>query len=370
MKIAVIGTSRKENEKRRPIHPNHISAIPAPVRANLYFEESYGEPFGMSDDEIYSLTGNKPLNRSSLLRNFNSVLITKPVLEDFEEIQPETQVCGWLHSVQQMQITQQAIDKRLTLLAWENMYHATDRELIHIFYRNNEMAGYCGVQHALECVGLDGNYGSPISAAVICFGSVSRGAIFSLLAHGIHNITVYTQRHPSIVANQIPGLHYKQFVRSETGRVEILELDGGKTPLLDSLTSVNVIVNGILQNPTDPLMLIDEDDVSLFRSKCLVIDVSCSKSMGFSFAKPTSFTNPVFDVGKVTYYGVDHTPALMWGSATWEISQALLPYISFMVEETENSTLSDAIDIRHGEILNNDIILYQKRSAQYPYKQL
>lgn len=370
MNIAVIGTSRKENEKRRPLHPDHLSAIPPNIRAHLFFEKSYGEPFGMGDDEIYTLTGNKTLNRLTLLNDFQSILITKPVVEDIEEVQPGTQVCGWLHSVQQMQITQQAIDKKLTLLAWENMYHSTDRELIHVFYRNNELAGYCGVQHALECVGLDGNYGSPLSAAVICFGSVSRGAIYSLLAHGIRSITIYTQRNPSYIANQIPGLQYKQFTRTKSGRAEVLDLNGRKTPLLDALSSCNIIINGILQNPTDPLMLIGEKDISYFRSKCIVIDVSCSKTMGFYFAKPTTFTNPVFDVGKITYYGVDHTPALMWSSATWEISRALLPYISFMVEETENSTLSDAIDIRQGEILNNDIILYQKRSSQYPYKQL
>jgi len=54
MNIAVIGTSRKENEKRQPIHPKHIAGIPENVRAHLYFEKGYGLPFGTSDEEIRS----------------------------------------------------------------------------------------------------------------------------------------------------------------------------------------------------------------------------------------------------------------------------------------------------------------------------
>lgn len=370
MNISVIGTSRKENEMRRPLHPTHLAGIPEVLRRHLIFEKSYGEPFGMKDEEIQRLTGNALLERSTLLRSSKAILITKPVIEDFEEIQDGSIVWGWLHSVQQRQITQIAIDKKLTLIAWENMYHSTERELIHIFYRNNEMAGYCGVQHALQCVGLDGNYGPPLAAAVISFGSVSRGAIYALLAHGIRDITVFTQRPPALISNQIPGLVYKQFLRSDSGVLNVRQPNGTFTPLLDTLASVDLIINGILQNPTDPIMLIQQDDISRFSSPCLVIDVSCSKCMGFAFARPTSISDPIFKVGSLTYYGVDHTPALLWNSATWEISNALLPYLPYMIEETDNQTMIGATDIRNGEILNNDIILFQKRSDHYPHKEL
>lgn len=370
MNIAVIGTSRKENEKRRPIHPLQIASIPDRLRRHLFFEKKYGEPFGMGDDEIQYLTGNQLIRRKELLHDFPAVLITKPVIEDFEEVQNGTLVWGWLHSVQQRLITQQAIDKKLTLIAWENMYYASARELLHIFYRNNELAGYSGVQHALEIIGLDGNFGPSLTAAVISFGSVSRGAITSLQAHGVHSITVYTQRPTSLIANQIPGIVYKQFVLSESGAYEVCHMDGTKTQMIDALCGVNIIVNGILQNTTAPIVLVCESDIPKFTSACLIIDVSCSKGMGFCFARPTTFAEPVFDVGKIKYYGVDHTPTLLWNSATWEISKAILPYLEYVIEETESSTVNDAVDIRNGEILNKDIIVYQNRSKAYPYKQL
>lgn len=370
MNIAVIGTSRKESEKRRPIHPDHIANIPEDVRKRLFFEKSYGTPFGMSDETIQSLTGNPLQERKKLLGGFGAVLITKPVIEDFEEMRDGALIWGWLHSVQQRYIAQLGIDKKLTLIAWENMYYESGRELIHTFSRNNEIAGYCGVQHALEVAGIDGNFGPVRKAAVISFGSVSRGAIFSLRSHGIHNISVYTQRPTSLVANQIPGISYKQFVENASGGFEVVNMDGSRTPILDALSSADIIVNGILQNPVRPIVLVTEDDVSRFTKPCLIIDVSCSKSMGFGFACPTTFANPVFELGRITYYGVDHTPTLLWNSATWEISKALLPYLRYVVDGTDCKVISDAIDIQEGTILNSDIIVYQNRSKVYPYKQL
>jgi hypothetical protein len=36
----------------------------------------------------------------------------------------------------------------------------------------------------------------------------------------------------------------------------------------------------------------------------------------------------MFTVGSnIHYYAVDHSPSLLWSSAPWEISQALLPHL-------------------------------------------
>jgi N5-(carboxyethyl)ornithine synthase len=370
MNIAVIGTSKKENEKRVAIHPNHINQIPEKIRKHLFFEKGYGLPFDMEDEKIYSLTGNSLKDRESLLKDFKAILITKPVAEDFDEIQEGSIVWGWLHSVQQSIITQIAIDKKLTLIAWENMYYQGERDLLHIFSKNNEMAGYCGVQHALQLTGIDGNFGPPRKAVVLSFGAVSRGAIFALTGHGFHDITVYTQRPTFLAANKIPGIKYKQMTKDDSGVLETEDSNGEKVPLINELTTADIIVNGILQSPNNPDMFILDHDIAKFTKTCLVIDISCAMGMGFSFAHPTNFLNPIFKIGNIKYYAVDHTPTLLWDSASWEISNGILPYLPYIVEQTENKVLKDAIDIKDGKILNRDILTYQKRSLVYPYKQL
>ena len=56
--------------------------------------------------------------------------------------------------------------------------------------------------------------------------------------------------------------------------------------------------------------------------------MSCDEGMGFSWARPTTFDEPMFAVGdNVHYYAVDHSPSYLWNSATWENSEALIPFL-------------------------------------------
>ena len=72
-------------------------------------------------------------------------------------------------------------------------------------------------------------------------------------------------------------------------------------------------MNGIFQNPDDPLMFIAEEDLPRMKKGCLIIDVSCDQGMGFFFAVPTTFDEPMIKVGSLDYYAVDHTPQLSVG---------------------------------------------------------
>lgn len=368
MEFAVIGTSRKEHERRVPIHPAHIGMLGKAVRQSLFFERGYGIPFGYPDEAIEALTGNPLMEREALLRK-EAVAVTKPMLQDFEEMREGATVFGWIHSVQQRDITQVAIEKKLTLIAWENMHYQGNRERVHIFNKNNEMAGYCGVQHALRLRGIDGNYGPPRKAVVLSLGSVSRGAILALRGHGFHDITVCTRRPAHLVKNKVPGIICLQILTGE-GVMRVRDMAGKTRPLIELLTEVDVIVNGILQDPNRPILFIRETDIPAFTRECLLIDISCDEGMSFSFAIPTSFTDPVFRKGNILYYAVDHTPTLLWDSASWEISDCVIQYLPHLVKGTASKTLSNATDMRDGVIRNPDILTYQHRAAEYPYPYL
>jgi hypothetical protein len=71
--------------------------------------------------------------------------------------------------VQNEEITQLAIDRRLTLIAFEamNQWSRDGAFTLHVFHRNNELAGYYSVLHALELIGTTGDYGCHLRAAVI-----------------------------------------------------------------------------------------------------------------------------------------------------------------------------------------------------------
>lgn len=377
MTLGVIGSAFKENERRLPLHPEHFSQIAEKLHSYIYFEQGYGAPFNLPDKELENtFAGTMP--RADLFEKCDIVLLPKPTERDFPFFREGLVVWGWPHCVQGEPITQQGIDKKLTFIAWEAM-HGWNRDGswgYHTFHKNNEMAGYCAVLHALSLAGFTGHYGNPDrKAAVISFGSTARGAVHALRGLGFADISVFTQRAVQAVTTQIPGLHYQEYINSDGSGLNLVMHD----PLTDreysfaeKLCEFDVIVNCILQDTDNPLMFLNEVHTDQLKPLSAIVDVSCDEGMGFTFARPTSFEEPAFKVGReVMYYAVDHTPSYLWESASFEISLALLPYIETVMSGPkawqEEPTISKAIEIEGGKILNPKILSFQNRGEEYPH---
>jgi len=373
-KVGVIGTSKKEDERRFPIHPGHLPRIPEVLRRQLIFEEGYGEPFGITDSEIAAMTGGIA-TRHELLADIGTVIIAKPVLADLQELREGGTLWGYVHCVQQRDITQAALDRKQTLIAFEDMFiWSPDGHMgRHTFYKNNEMAGYCAVIHALQLKGIDGHYGNQRKTIIFGFGAVSRGAIYALKAHGFRDITICIQRPQDEVREEVLDCNYVRVRAGREGesRMMVMEHDGTTRPLTELISEADIIVNGTFQDTKNPTDFVAEAESACLKPNSLIIDVSCDEGMGFFFAKPTTFKNPMFKYETIDYYAVDHTPSYLWESATRSISAALIVYLPTVLAGRDswqkNETIRQAINIDGGVIKNSSILSFQKRDPDYPH---
>ena len=371
--LGVLGRSRKENEFRLPLHPGHLDRIDEGLRSRIYLEEGYAAWFDVTTEELEKVVAGTR-SRAELIAECDVILLPKPLEEDLAELREGQILWGWPHCVQQEGITQQAIDRRLTLIAWEAMNHWEHDGAfgLHVFHKNNELAGYSSVLHALQLRGTTGDYGRRLSAAVISLGATGRGAVTALNALGILDVTVLTHRDVALVESPIHTVQLMHYGRSDDPRRIIVEAEGGDVGIAEFLADQDVIANCVLQDPENPLMFVMNDEVEAFAPGSLIVDVSCDEKMGFEWAMPTSFEDPMFTVGdRVHYYAVDHSPSYMWNSATWEISEALLPHIETVMSGPEaweqDETIRRAIEIRDGVVQNEKILSFQGRSADYPH---
>jgi alanine dehydrogenase len=374
LSLGVVSRSRKENEHRLAIHPLHLERIEADLQGRVYLERGYGERFGVSDDQLAPHVAGL-LPRHELIERCDVILLPKPLAEDLEELREGQILWGWPHCVQDEEVTQLAIDRRLTLIAFEAMNHWNSDSTfnLHVFHKNNELAGYCSVLHALALTGTTGDYGRRLRAVVISFGATGRGAVTALNAHGVNDIDLLTFRDVTAVASPIHSARIVRFEHEadDPNRSYALS-DSGRVPLASFIADHDIVVNCVLQDTDNPLMFVTEDDLGAFAPGTLIIDVSCDEGMGFSWARPTSFTEPMFDLkGNIRYYGVDHSPSYLWDSATWEISEALLPHLATVLAGPkswdESDTIRQAIEIRDGVIRNPAILSFQHRSPGYPH---
>ncbi|WP_378184765.1 N(5)-(carboxyethyl)ornithine synthase [Aquimarina sp. W85] len=374
LQMGVIGTSKKEDERRVPIHPEHLNRLPEHIRKQLIFEKGYGAPFNINDEEINEITGGIA-TRSEILSDIGAAIIAKPVLSDLETLKDEGIIWGYPHCAQQSEITQTAITKKLTLIAFEDMYvwSPTGQMGRHTFYKNNEMAGYSAVIHALQLKGIDGHYGNQRKVLIFSFGAVSRGAIYALKAHGFRDITICIQRPDHEVREEVLDVHYTRLRKGKKDepRLIVVEHDGSERSLIDVIHESEIIINGTYQDTDDPIDYVTADEKSILKPGTLIIDVSCDEGMGFYFAKPTTFKHPIIAIDKIDYYAVDHTPSYFWESASRSISAALIVHLPSVISGRaswhKNKTIQNAININQGVIVKDAILRFQNRTIDYPH---
>ncbi|MEU3249144.1 N(5)-(carboxyethyl)ornithine synthase [Streptomyces sp. NPDC006875] len=374
LSLGVLASSRKENEFRLPLHPAHFDRVAPEVRARIFLEHGYGRRFGVEDAALLPLVAGLR-SRERILAECDVLLLPKPTHDDIAELREGQVLWGWPHCVQDEKMTQTAIDRRLTLVAWEAMNHwtATGAFSVHVFHKNNEMAGYCSVLHALQLGGVTGSYGRRLRAVVISFGATARGAVTGLGAMGVSDVTVLTQRAAAAVASPMPSVVMGHFEEQPDDPSRLRALTpAGPVPLAEYLAGFDIIVNCVRQDTDAPLMFVTDEELALFRPGTFFVDVSCDEGMGFTWARPTTFGDPMPTVGTdCHYYAVDHSPSHLWDSATWEISEALLPYLREVMSGPAawdaDATIRNAIEIRDGVVRNPKILSFQHRAAAYPH---
>jgi alanine dehydrogenase len=377
LSLGVIARSRKENEQRLAIHLRHVERIEADLRRRIWLERGYGERFGVPDEQLARYVAGLR-TRDQILAECDVILLPKPLAQDLGQMQEGQVLWGWPHCVQNEEITQLGVDRRLTLIAFEAMQHwrGDGSFSLHVFHKSNELAGYCSVLHAMQLIGVTGEYGRPLRAAVISFGATGRGAVTALNASGVTDVHVLTHRDVTAVGSPIHSARIVHFERDAGSPARCHALcESGPMPLGVYLARFDIVVNCVLQDTSAPLIFITDNDLTAFSPGTLIVDVSCDTGMGFSWARPTSFADPMFTPGGgIHYYAVDHSPSLLWNSASWEISQALLPHLRTVLGGSgswdSDQTIRRAIEIRGGIIENPGILSFQHRATQYPHQRL
>lgn len=309
--------SHKEKESRRAMVPEDVKKI---KNTNyLYFENGYGNVLGISDEE-YVLAGAHVSSREEILKKD---VICDPKVGDADYLDSlcDQTIFGWIHAVQNKDITDKIINGRLTAYAWEDMYE----EGRHIFWRNNELAGEAAIMHAFQCYG---RMPYETNVAVIGRGNTARGAMKVLNMLG----------------------------------AEVMQYDRKTEQLLrNEIEKFDVVVNCVLWDISRSDHILSKEDLKRMKKNAMIIDVSCDRHGGIETSVPTTFENPTYMIDGIMHYAVDHTPALFHKTFTYNNSEVIFPYVDMLIAGKPNEILRNALIMEKGAIIDSKIITYQNR---------
>ena len=319
--------SGKENEWRRALLPKDLARVANP--AALYFERGYASHLRISDIE-YERFGCCVASRE---RVYDCDIICNPKTpEDCERplYHDGQALFGWIHAVQGRSIVDFLLERRMTAIAWEDMFEKGR----HCFWRNNEIAGEAAVLHALPYFGLAAQ---GCEAAVIGLGNCGRGALKIL--------------------SQL-GARVTCFDRKTVGQLRC------------DLPRFDIVVNAVFWDVFREDHLLYCEDLQRMRPGSMIIDISCDEYMGIESSRPTTIADPVFEVDGILHYAVDHTPALLHRSATDAISEVVAAYIDQLVSGRLSPCLAKATVVSGGVILDERVKRFQHRESSAPLEVL
>lgn len=312
--------SHKEHENRRALLPIDILKLSNP--SMLYFETGYGDVIGLQDDD-YKKVGANVVSRDIVLQQD---IICDPKIGDAEylgALKNQT-IFGWIHAVQNKDITDKIINNGLTAFAWEDMFEKGR----HVFWRNNELAGEAAIMHAFQCFGT---MPYETKVALIGRGNTARGAMKVLNMLGA-DVVQYDRRTEALLRDELP--------------------------------IYDVVVNCVLWDVTRKDHLIYKSDLRRMKRGAMIVDVSCDRNGGIESSIPTTIENPTYIVNGVTHYVVDHTPSLFYKTFTKNNSQIITPYLEELIHDKVGTVLNDALIIKSGEIIDERIKAFQHRSLK------
>lgn len=325
MKTIGFAISKKENEFRRALIPGDIHNITN--KKAIFIEKGYGDVLGYSDEDYLKEGIGGICPREEILQKD---ILCDPKVGDAEYITQlnHQTIFGWVHAVQNRDITDKLINAHLTAYAWEDMYEMGR----HSFWRNNEIAGEAAVMHAYLRHGI---FPYNTKVAVLGRGNTARGALRMLNDMGAQVIT-YNRR-------------TEQLFRKELG-------------------DYDVIVNCILWDTNRNDHIIYKEDLKRMKKGAMIIDISCDKAGAIETSIPTTIERPDYMVDGIRHYVVDHTPSLFYKTTSIGLSAVVSRFVDCLVEDKtlQNETLANALIVREGNIVNQRINDFQHRCVTPP----
>lgn len=309
---------RMNGERRVAILPADVSGLAHAT--STHFENGYGQSLGITDSE-YKRAGGHIVSRREAL-SCDVVCSPKPPnMDDLAVMSRGQSLFGWLHCVQDIDLTDMLIDRKITAIAWENMYEIGGR---HSFWRNNQLAGEAAILGTICHVGR--SVGEFKRAAIIGHGNCAAGAIRLLEQIGCH-CTIYDRKSVADLPSEIG--------------------------------TYDIVVNAVKWDVLRESHLVTRADLANMRPGAVIVDVSCDEGMGIETSSVMTIENPVYVVDGILHYVVPNTASILHRSASESISAVVARYADTLIEGRECKTIADAVAIRDGQIVDQLIARFQ-----------
>jgi alanine dehydrogenase len=135
------------------------------------------------------------------------------------------------------------------------------------------------------------------------------------------------------------------------------------------LPEVDLVIGAVLVHGAKAPRVITRAQLGLMKSHAVLVDVSIDQGGCFETSRPTTHTDPTYDVDGVTHYCVANMPGAVPITSTFALTNATMPYVLKLAEQGVHAALESdpgflaGLNVAAGEVTYAPVAADQGLSA-------
>ena len=116
----------------------------------------------------------------------------------------------------------------------------------------------------------------------------------------------------------------------------------------EMLPDADLVIGAVLIHGARAPHVVTREQLGLMKSRAVLVDVSIDQGGCFETSRPTTHSDPTFQVDDVTHYCVTNMPGAVPVTATYALTNATLPYVIELAERGVEGALAASPALRLG----------------------
>jgi alanine dehydrogenase len=116
----------------------------------------------------------------------------------------------------------------------------------------------------------------------------------------------------------------------------------------EMLPRVDLVIGAVLVHGARAPYVIKRDQLSLMKSRAVLVDVSIDQGGCFETSRPTTHSDPTFVMDGITHYCVTNMPGAVPITSTYALTNATLPYVLALADHGVRGAIERDPGLRTG----------------------
>ena len=335
--------------KEIKIDEHRVSMTPAGVNDlvtrghKVLLEDHAGEGSGITNQN-YLDQGAKIVSLQEIFSQSEMIVkVKEPLPEEYGLLQEGQILYTYLHLAPAPELTQALLDRKIVGIAYETV-QSPDRSL-PLLIPMSEVAGRMAIHEGAKYLEREnGGRGILLGGVpgvdpghVVIIGGGIVGANAAKMAIG-------TGAQVTLLDISLQRLRYLDDIHGSRLRT----LMSNRFNLLESLRTADLVVGAVLIPGAKAPRLITREMLIPMQKGSVVVDVGIDQGGILETSRPTTHSNPIFEVEGVIHYCVSNMPGALARTSTFALTNATFPYALNLAEKGYKKALNEDPSLRAG----------------------